>query len=354
MSPLHNADGNFLQSSLARIMQTSYPKFMRTDENTPQPWRPGGWTGRFYRLFNRLRFVRKELCLSDEVTMVETDFLEGHIKVGGVIAPGRLTIGFYRNSQISRLSGKSLDSSRMAISYNGCAWDAVSRAPASGAVISFAENPTRSIVSERAHAFLMESGRTGAGVRLAHICRLTSQGEKLERAIRSSIQLAENSDFSGGEEKMAAWIDEDALSLAACVIDEIADQEIETTTRGEAKRYALAAEIEKLLWVDPETTATSSLSLDDVAAKFACSRRQVQMAILEHFGVGFTELKRCIRLQQAFDAVNVTDRYQNISSIAHAYEFDHLGRFAKYYKEMFGVLPSRHLREAWRPSPPGT
>lgn len=336
------------------MMQSSYPQFVRTDENSPQAWRPQGWTGRFYRLFNRLRFVRKELRLSEDVSMVETDFLEGHIKVGGVIASGRLAIGFYHSSQVSRLSGKTLDTRQMAISYNGCAWDAVSRAPAGGVVIYFAENATRSIVSDTAHSFLMEAGRTSAGARLADVRRPTPIGEKLEHAVRSSIKLAENDDGLDGEEKMSAWIGEDLLSLAACVIDDIADGATETTTRGEANRYELAAEIEKLLWVEPESLAASSLTLDGIALKFGCSRRQVQMAILENFGVGFTELKRCIRLQQSFDAVNERDRYRNISSIAHAYDFEHLGRFSKYYREMFGVLPSAHLREAWGKSPPGS
>jgi AraC-like DNA-binding protein len=335
-------------------MQNSYPQFVRTDENSPQPWRPQGWTGRFYRLFNRLRFVRKELRLSEDVSLVETDFLEGHIKTGGVIASGRLAIGFYRSPQVSRLSGKTLDARQMAISYNGSTWDAVSRAPASGVVIYFAENATRSIITDAAHSFLMEAGRTSPGARLAHVRQPTPMGEKLERAIRSSIKFAEQDDGPDSGEKMSVWIGEDLLSLAACVIDDIADGAIETTTRGEANRYELAAKIEKLLWIDPESSDASSPSLDEIAGNFGCSRRQVQMAILENFGVGFTELKRCIRLQQAFDALKVKDRYQNISSIAHAYEFEHLGRFSKYYREMFGVLPSAHLRETWRKPAPGS
>ncbi len=336
-------------------MQGSYPQFLRSDETSPQTWRPQGWTGRFYRLFNRLRFLRKELRLSKEVSLVETDFLEGHIKVGGAIAPGCLTIGFYRNTQASRLSGRALATPRMAIAYNGCVWDAVSRAPASGVVIYFAENPTRSIVSARAHDFLMEAGRVWSGARVANACRPTAIGEKLERAIRSAVQLAENQDDDNDRETLSAWIYEDLLSLASCVIDDIAWGAIEPGPgKGPENRYELAARIEQLLWSDPETAETPLLSLDEVASIFGRSRRQVQMAVLENFGVGFTELKRCIRLHQAFRALNETDRYQNISTIAQVYEFDHLGRFAKYYKQMFGMLPSAQLRERWRGSAPGS
>ena len=336
-------------------MQSSYPQFLRFDETSPQAWRPQGWTGRFYRLFNRLRFVRKELRLSKDVTLVQTDFLEGHIKTDGAIAPGCLTIGFYHSAQVSRLSGRALDTQRMALAYNGCVWDAVSRAPASGVVVYFGENPTRSIVSARAHDFLMEAGRECAGARVAYACRPTAIGEKLERAVRSAIQLAENQDDDIDLETFSAWIHEDLLSLASCVIDDLAGGAIEPWLgKGEANRYELAAGIEKLLWSDPEMAATPLLMLDEVASIFGCSRRQVQMAILENFGVGFTELKRCIRLHQAFSALNETDRYQNISTIAQIYEFDHLGRFAKYYKQMFGTLPSAQLRERWRGSAPGT
>ena len=333
-------------------MQGHYPQFVRTDETSPQAWRPQGWSGRFYRLFNRLRYVRKVLRLSDDVFMVETEFLEGHIKVGGIIAPGHLTIGFYHEAKLSRLSGRALDTKRMAISYNGCVWDAVSRAPASGVAIYFAENPTRSIVSKRAHAFLMESGRASTGARLAHVCRPTMMGEKLEGAMRSSISMAEHDDGSLDRDTVSTWIGEDLLTLASCVIDDVVEGESSSPGKGEANRYELAIGIEKLLWIDPEIAARPSVSLDDVASIFGCSRRQVQMAILEHFGVGFTELKRCIRLHQAFNAVNEKERYQNISSIAQTYEFDHLGRFAKYYREMFGILPSNHLRETWRRSTP--
>jgi len=340
--------------SHARAMQGPYPQFVRTDETSPQAWRPHGWSGRFYRLFNRLRFVRKELRLSEDVFMVETDFLEGHIKVGGTIAPGRLTIGFYHNAKVSRLSGRALDTKRMAISYNGCVWDAVSRAPASGVVIYFAETPTRAIITERAHDFLMEARLASSGMRLSHVCRPTRMGEKLEHAIRSSIHLTEHDDGSLERDKVSAWIDEDLLTLASCVIDDVVEGEIDSPGKGEANRYELAIGIEKLLWIDPEMAATPSVSLDDVASIFGCSRRQVQMAILEHFGVGFTELKRCIRLHQAFDAVCEKERYQNISSIAQIYEFDHLGRFAKYYREMFGILPSDHLRDTWRRPAPGS
>jgi AraC-like DNA-binding protein len=341
-------------SSYPRAMQGAYPQFVRTDETSPQTWRPQGWSGRFYRLFNRLRFVRKELRLTEDVFMVQTDFLEGHIKVGGAIAPGRLTIGFYHDAKVSRLSGRALDTKRMAISYNGCVWDAVSRAPASGVAIHFAEAPTRTIVSERAHAFLMETGRASTGARLAHVSRQTMMGEKLDRAIRSSIDMAEHDDGSLEGDKVSAWINEDLLTLASCLIDDVVEGESDYPGKGEANRYELAIGIEKLLWIDPEMAATPSVSLDDVASIFGCSRRQVQMAILEHFGVGFTELKRCIRLHQAFNAVNEKQRYQNISAIAQVYEFDHLGRFAKYYRELFGILPSDHLRDTWRRSAPGS
>ncbi len=336
-------------------MQSSNPQFLRSDESSPQAWRPQSWTGGFYRLFNRLRFLRKELRLSEEVSLVGTDFLEGHIKVGGAIAPGCLTIGFYRSAQVSRLSGRALDQQRMAIAYNGCGWDAVSRAPASGVVVYFAENPARSIMSARAHEFFMEAGRARAGARVAYASRPTAMGAKLECAIRSALQIMENNDNDSDREKLSAWIYEDLLSLASCVIDDIAGGAIEPWPgKGQANRYELASRIEELLWSDPETAETPLLSLDVVASIFGCSRRQVQMAVLENFGVGFTELKRCIRLHQAFRALNETDRHQNISMIAQVYEFDHLGRFANYYMQMFGMLPSAQLRERWRGSTPGS
>lgn len=302
--------------------------------------------GRIYKLFSNLQFTRKELRLSDDLCVIQTDLHRGHIKVGGLIDPGRLTISFYDSSDDTRISGKSIDASKMVISYNGCRWDAASKSPAVSIVINFSGKLAEQIVLEDAHAFLMETASNSFGNHLALVSNITPAGEKLRNAIQSSFRLIEADNSMERINDIGIWISEDVVTFASCLIDEITNSEINSSKKGESNRYSLAREIEKLLWVDPKSEEFMSLTLDGIARRFSCSRRQVQAAILEQFGIGFIELKRSIRLHQVYNVLNDKNSHANVSSVAVNHEFDHLGRFSKYYKEMFGVLPSKHLRKS--------
>jgi AraC-like DNA-binding protein len=326
-------------------MNNQYPKFTSLDETSPEIWRPRGWVGRVYKLFSNLQFTRKELHLSDDLCVIQTELKRGHIKVGGTIEPGRLSISFYETSDILRMSGKAANSEKMAVSYNGCRWDAASKSPATSILINFSGKLAEQIVSQEAHSYLMGADSNSLGDRLSLVSNITPAGGALKHAIQSSFNLIEEDPSLENMQDIALWFSEVVLSLASCLIDEITNSVSDVSKKGESNRYILAREIERLLWVGPKSEEFSSLTLDSVASRFRCSRRQVQAAILKHFGIGFIELKRSIRLHQVYDELNDKGAYSNISSIAVAHEFEHLGRFSGYYKEMFGSLPSKHLRK---------
>lgn len=332
-------------------MNNQYPIFTKTDEKDPAIWKPRGWVGRFYKIFSGLQFTRKELHLSEDLCLIQTDLHQGRIKVGGLIAPGRLTISFYEGSDATRLNGGSTERAKMAISYNACKWDAAIQSPASSIVINFSEILAAQIVSEPGHAFLMAGNYTSSGDRLSHVISATPTAEKLKNAIQSGIILAENHETFYREDNTSAWLSEDLISLSSCLVDEISDLDLEISSKGEVSRYNLASEIEKLLWSSPNTENIPDMTLDGLASKFKCSRRQIQAAIMENFGVGFTELKRSIRLHQAYDVLNNNGSQRNVSSVAYAYEFEHLSRFSQHYKDMFGVLPSKHLAKTMGKEP---
>lgn len=329
-------------------MNKQYPIFTKTDEKDPEIWKPRGWIGRFYKLFSNLQFTRKELRLSEDLCVIQTDLRHGHIKISGLIDPGRLTISFYDGSDHTKLSGKSVDASKMVISYNGCRWDAASKSPASSFVVNFSENLSEQIVSKQGHEFLMGAAHNRSGERISIVSASTPSGDKLKHAIKSCIKFTENDQESEKVEGLSNWMSEDLISLASCLISEVSGEDIDVATRGEASRYSLASNIEKLLWIDPANEEAGSLTLDGIASRFKCSRRQIQASILEHYGIGFVELKRSIRLYQAHEKIKDMSSYKNISSVACAYEFDHLSRFSQYYKEMFGILPSKHLQKVRR------
>jgi hypothetical protein len=53
------------------------------------------------------------------------------------------------------MSGKAANSEKMAVSYNGCRWDAASKSPATSILINFSGKLAEQIVSQEAHSFLM-------------------------------------------------------------------------------------------------------------------------------------------------------------------------------------------------------
>jgi AraC-like DNA-binding protein len=325
-------------------MSDSYPVLTRSDEKDAARWRPQGWNGDFYKLVGSLRFTRKELRLSDDLSLVQTQLVEGHIKVGGVINPEGLSISFSEASEEKRVSGRASIEEMMAISYDGAKWDAVIRSPAHSEAIHFSPGLRERIVSPTAHSFLVNKAPLSLGERLSLVTKLSEAGVALRRAIKSSIQLAEEAKDDKRDGMIFRWMSDDLILLATILIDEVTGENHASMARGEHGRYEIAREIEKLLWQEPsEVEGGNPNSLDEFVSYFGCSRRNIQMAVQEQFGVGFVALKRAIRLQQVNKALVGRERHKDIAAAALAYEFEHQSRFSKYYREMFGVLPSRHF-----------
>lgn len=116
--------------------------------------------------------------------------------------------------------------------------------------------------------------------------------------------------------------------------------------RANAKRRMIALAIEKTLWNGPHVrTSEQDLSLDDFAEQYQVSRRTIQLAVQENFGMGFTALRRTIRLHQVRRAMNELP-HKNVSELAMEFFFNHLGRFSREYFEAFGVLPSNEIRKS--------
>lgn len=310
-----------------------YPSFMTmTEADGEDALHPAGWDQRLYMIgAGGFRFTKHTLALGDDLFLEENQLLEGSLRVDGAIREGRLQIALLQ-SENYRILGYAADGRLQTISYNGSKWDVAASAP--GAAITF--NASASLVSrilcgsalERLEA-RMTSGRDNQSLILPY----TSQSAALETFIRGSIRRAMNGSLGQCELEL---FHEDLAEIVGALIDEIASVE-SIQVKGRFKTmYSLSRAVEDLLWECP-TTSPSELNLDFVAGKFGCSRRYIQLALSGTFGVGFTALKRCVRLHQARRALRETT--SSITEVAMKHEFEHLGRFAAYYKDFFGVLP---------------
>jgi AraC-like DNA-binding protein len=106
------------------------------------------------------------------------------------------------------------------------------------------------------------------------------------------------------------------------------------TRLGAAERYAQAR-------------LCAPLALDDLARAARVSPRTFYMDCTRHFGVGPMAWLRGVRLDAARRKLS-SDPNCNVTQVASECGFGHLGRFASYYRQRFGELPSetvQHGRE---------
>jgi AraC family ethanolamine operon transcriptional activator len=182
---------------------------------------------------------------------------------------------------------------------------------------------------------------------------LADLGESL---VTEPWRLAEPAVFAAVEREFAAAV----IALFATS----APERLITGTR--TSRATLAYRARQLLVSRAEGDG-EPLAMHDVCAALATSGRTLQTAFAEEFGVGFREMERAARLQAAHRALlrgevpgdapsgraggdggDPLAIEAGVTAIATRYGFWHLGRFAAYYREMFGRLPS----ETWRESRP--
>lgn len=82
-----------------------------------------------------------------------------------------------------------------------------------------------------------------------------------------------------------------------------------------------------------------SLSVDELAARFSCSRRHLSRLFHQHFGVSVATLRMEMRLLKAVSLLRNPDA--KIISVAEQCGFNHLGLFNTCFKRRFGHSPGQ-------------
>jgi AraC-like DNA-binding protein len=310
-----------------------YPRFAtRTEADGEGALHPDGWEIRHYTIRpGAVRFTKHILSLGEDLVLEEDHLHAGSIRVDGAISEGRLQIALLQLEN-HRVFGSAADGGLQVVSCNGSAWDAAGGAPASALTFNATESLVGKIVS-RSAVELLKSRFPSDGENWPLITSFTSQSGALEALIRGSIQRAREGAFGPDEQQR---LRDDLSTVVGALIAEIAHVARVETDRPTKSHYFLARAVEKALWTGP-ITAGDRINLDLLASRFLCSRRYIQLAVSKTFGLSFTALKRCVRLHQARRALHETTL--SITDVALRHEFEHLGRFAAYYKEFFGVLP---------------
>jgi len=114
------------------------------------------------------------------------------------------------------------------------------------------------------------------------------------------------------------------------------------SNQGDARPRRLRTVLDHL-----EANIASPLTVADLARAGNMSVRTLQNAFQREFGVPATIYLRNFRLDRAREAIRYTDCSDvRISDIAMQWGFFHLGRFAGYYRDRFGEVPSQTVARA--------
>jgi AraC-like DNA-binding protein len=82
-----------------------------------------------------------------------------------------------------------------------------------------------------------------------------------------------------------------------------------------------------------------SLSVDELAGKFSCSRRHLSRLFNQHFGLSVAALRMEMRLLKAVSLLRNPDA--KVIQVAEECGFNHLGLFSICFKRRFGCSPSQ-------------
>lgn len=305
-------------------------RFELTSASHLEPGRtfPPGWRPRVYQLGpGRMRAVRKHAEIAPGLSVEELRLFAGSIRVHDVFDPGALKIAFFETPDM-RVLGNRVCNAFVGVAYGGARFDSAGSAPGVATVVSFSEATARRVVPDAAAPRLLERLSGPLGLETL-IYPLTPQASALREKLRRLL-----SPIDGGIDSP-----EDIIATSAKLIGQILSARLLIPALSAGRRRELALAVEELLWEPPAANGAHKLSLDDAAKRLNSSRRSIQLALQEEFGLGYVALKRAIRLQQAQAALKRAPKL-GVGEVARIHEFFHLSRFSKHYRDMFGFLPS--------------
>lgn len=256
---------------------------------------------------------------------------EGAVRARMVLRPGLLHVAFIRGVDL-RVRGWRVAEEAMAVTVGRATMVLSTKDGATGVGLTVAALPTQ---DDALLAQWYERGRDGTVL-------LPVVGEAALRLRDRLLRLSGEDPL--GEDAEAA---ETALrrDMCAALQAAVATPDLRTAQGGK-RRHALAAAAEDLIWNRVRSTEPGDTSLDALCTALGTTRRTLQLAFQEHFGVNFGLVTRAARLHRVRDELRAG--VASVSDTAFRHGFEHLGRFAGYYRSFYGENPSATRRAGAR------
>lgn len=122
-------------------------------------------------------------------------------------------------------------------------------------------------------------------------------------------------------------------TVAVILSDEFKNVHVQRSGRDWAEDHMIQV-FEKL-----SSAELLNLSVDDLAARFSCSRRHLNRLFHQHFGLSITALRMEIRLLKAVSLLR--NPREKVINVAEQCGFNHLGLFNTCFKRRYGTSPGQ-------------
>jgi len=302
-------------------------------------YRPHGLDREFYLLSNGDRRYRFKGIYLNNTSWVEYADLFGPNRLLGAVREGSLHIAFVWNEDV-RMMDTRFSGLRMFLGLAGSPWEGASLLPAQCYNMILDWDEVRSRLSDEAQATLdkQTTAPWGRATLVSEPTPLASQlCQAMERCLQQALRPAGTSPNPLDKQ---AWLT-DLTDLTAAVIEGLTGAENADCLEARTRRSVLAREVETMLWkMSTPDLSTLEPRVEDIAKRLHASKRTLQLALYEFFGVGFVALSRTIRMHRFRRALLTQPGSVNIAHLAHEFGFSHLGRFSVQYREIFKHSPS--------------
>lgn len=304
-------------------------------------------------------YSKTSLPLSSEFEIVRYDF-RGRVRFNAGLKKPGLQLNFIDSYSTveARLQGIGKIDSILMITIGGHDWDGLSDIGALGIELNFSENLANQILAPESVFGIKNMGKlVGSGRSIVvrpSIAALNLKQRALDvlKKFDSEAGILFDDVYSRHDLtsiKIPESIENDAgfnhdilVEMSKNVVGQITLENMLDTRISSQTRREFALRIEKLLWSAPsDRYDCKDIDLDELCELLKVSRRSIQLAVQEQFGVGFVGLKKIIRLYQIRAQILKKDSYKSITTLANEYNINHLGRFSRHYREFFGHLPSK-------------
>jgi AraC-like DNA-binding protein len=290
-----------------------------------------GWRGEAYRIAPGPFGFSGQCLQTGPGILVDSWRCEGALRARLRRSSGALHLGFLEGKAL-RIDGGGVRHEALVISPCGASFSATMRGVAGGVgvAIDAAVFPGAEALHERWRA------RAQGGSVVLPVGTAAATLRDLLR--RRCAERDQNVDGNGIDGVFGAGIIQTARAALTAALDQADLRKAE----GGKRRHALAAQAEEIIWERVRAPDPGDVSLDALCAALGTTRRTLQLAFQEHFGVNFGLMARAIRLRRVREALRTGDI--SVSDAAFRHGFEHLGRFAAYYRGFYGENPSTTRR----------